>query len=1025
MLQFRYAIICFFILMTFAAIGQERVISDEDLIAGAHYFWSKDTVYILDGLVFVEEGATLTIEAGTTIRGRRKKRRNPTSSGLVISRGGQIIAAGTPTMPIVFTAEGDQPGSASEVDFNLRGQWLGLIICGRAPVGVDNGEAQILGIKDDLERHYYGGEIENDNSGILKYVSIRFGGGGLLDDIASNGLTLAGVGNGTTLEYVEVFGSSDDGIKFLGGNVAPKYVATSFNRFDAFDFDQAWNGYGQFWFSIQNEFTNRMGEGEGSERADFLPQTSPTIYNSTFIGPNELFDQEEPIAALSLVSGAGVSIQNSVFLNFPGQAIFLDNQSDFVDAYERFLMGGISFYGNYFFGFQNGDTFADLVSIHDESDSLLVQHLINNGNEIVDPLLNAVSYAQNGRLDPRPSLASTLNGAAQYEPGDSRPLRVGHVGAFSGIANGNWALDWTALHEYGYLKGSQPSCATVNGNIAFVNNCEERNVETTLPGIKIEFVGEDRSYFTNTNAEGYYDRCLPNGLYVVLVHTPNQDFWSVCNNEPTIVINEETHDLVDLDFNLIANQPCPDLHLDVSTPFIRRCFENTYHISYQNLGSAVAQSSIIEVILDPYFELLESTIAPEAFNSETNTYTFNIGDVDVFESGSIAIKILASCEAELGQAHCVEARVLSSSSCPIALQTAQLEANGSCNQDSVMLVLQNIGQSDMEAPEQFIVVEDDVMYLQESFQLEINELKMIGLPANGRTIHFSTVKVPADSTQGLTSVTIEGCGLDENGQFSTGYFSQFPEDDHQNDVAIDCQTNIGSFDPNDIQGLPIGYGPKKYIQPRTTIDYRIRFQNTGTDTAFNISIQDTLEYPLAPLTVLPGASSHPYQWQLTDRILSFQFDNIELPDSTTNESASHGFVQYKVNHLAGAPLETDLFNKAAIYFDFNAPISTNVDQHRLGIDYIKTTVTSNKTPFPNVNLTVFPNPTKDWVTFSIKDSPIAKGFLDIIDLEGRTIINQAFYGQEFSVNLSSLAAGVYTFHLHADYGSLSGKLIIK
>ncbi|MGM0377835.1 MAG: hypothetical protein ACQEQ0_13770, partial [Bacteroidota bacterium] len=204
--------------------------------------WTADKEYLLDGHVFVNDGQTLTIEPGTVIRANTGQGEN--ASALIVARGGKLVAEGTPEDPIIFTVEGDDLGGAVPIEAN--GLWGGVIILGNAPVNTANGENMIEGIPDDEPRGVYGGDNKSDNSGIIKYVSVRHGGTRLGQGDEINGLTLGGVGNGTTLEYVEVISNRDDGFEFFGGTVNGRYLLSAFCGDDAFDFDLGYRGKCQF-----------------------------------------------------------------------------------------------------------------------------------------------------------------------------------------------------------------------------------------------------------------------------------------------------------------------------------------------------------------------------------------------------------------------------------------------------------------------------------------------------------------------------------------------------------------------------------------------------------------------------------------------------------------------------------------------------------------------------------------------------------------------------------------------------------
>ena len=180
-----------------------KTFTDADIQAGEAVTMSCDTTYILSGLVYVEDGAVLTIEAGTIIKGQQTV--GSTTSALIVARGGQVIADGTANNPIIFTSELDDINDPFDLTVRDRGLWGGVILLGYATVNTTTGTNQIEGIDLDPQgRGTYGGgdqvggPDDADNSGTLRYVSIRHGGFTLSTANEINGLTMGGVGDGTT-----------------------------------------------------------------------------------------------------------------------------------------------------------------------------------------------------------------------------------------------------------------------------------------------------------------------------------------------------------------------------------------------------------------------------------------------------------------------------------------------------------------------------------------------------------------------------------------------------------------------------------------------------------------------------------------------------------------------------------------------------------------------------------------------------------------------------------------------------------
>ncbi len=206
--------------------------------------WESGKTYTLKSRIIVKNGATLTIEPGVVVKGDPGNGSNATS--LIIARGAKIMAEGTATNPIIFTTSGDQlaPGDIKSPNINtmLNSQWGGLIILGNAPISADAATAQIEGIPVSVTDAKYGGSDPGDNSGVLKYVSIRHGGANIGEGNEINGLTLGGVGNGTTIDHIEIVSNKDDGIEFFGGTVNVNDIIVYAAGDDAIDVDQAWSG---------------------------------------------------------------------------------------------------------------------------------------------------------------------------------------------------------------------------------------------------------------------------------------------------------------------------------------------------------------------------------------------------------------------------------------------------------------------------------------------------------------------------------------------------------------------------------------------------------------------------------------------------------------------------------------------------------------------------------------------------------------------------------------------------------------
>ncbi|EAZ81611.2 putative outer membrane lipoprotein [Algoriphagus machipongonensis] len=231
--------------------------------------WETGKTYILGGRISVTSGNTLTIQPGVVVKGEVGTGSNATA--LIIARGAKIDAQGTASSPIIFTTVADEiePGQivSPNLEPNLSGLWGGLIVLGNAKGSFagDVTEIQIEGIPPSDTNGLYGGSDDEDNSGVLKYISIRHGGANIGEGNEINGLTLGGVGSQTVIENVEVIGNQDDGIEWFGGTVNVKNALIWNAGDDALDTDQAWAGTLDNFIVITGGETDHALEIDGPE----------------------------------------------------------------------------------------------------------------------------------------------------------------------------------------------------------------------------------------------------------------------------------------------------------------------------------------------------------------------------------------------------------------------------------------------------------------------------------------------------------------------------------------------------------------------------------------------------------------------------------------------------------------------------------------------------------------------------------------------------------------------------------------
>jgi hypothetical protein len=421
-------------------VDREEAVRDNGAGTGT-VTWTRDRSYIIEGLVFVNDGQVLTIEAGTVIRARTGQ--GTAASALIVARGGKIYAQGTPADPIIFTCEGDD--LMGSVPIGARGLWGGVIILGSAGLNSQYNENSIEGIPISEPRGIYGGSNDEDNSGILQYVSIRHGGTNIGEGNEINGLTLGGVGSGTTIEHVEVISNADDGFEFFGGTVSCKYLIASFCGDDAFDYDEGYRGKGQFWAAIQGEQEGSLllEANGGSFPENGRPLSSPELFNLTLVGSG-------PGSGRNLVvfsRNAAGSVCNSIMVN-QSHGVDVEYKEGLEDSYEQFENGNLQLCGNVFYDVAGNDT-SEVFHVFSENIALNLD--IQNGkirenfsaslNKVEDP---GITYS--GGVYQLVAKNYVFTGVAPYP--DSWFDNVSYQGAFGTF---NWASGWTLISKEGIL----------------------------------------------------------------------------------------------------------------------------------------------------------------------------------------------------------------------------------------------------------------------------------------------------------------------------------------------------------------------------------------------------------------------------------------------------------------------------------------------------------------------------------------------------------------------------------------------
>lgn len=466
-------------------------------------------------------------------------------------------------------------------------------------------------------------------------------------------------------------------------------------------------------------------------------------------------------------------------------------------------------------------------------------------------------------------------------------------------------------------------------------NCQFDAAETKLNRRQVELAGNNGTYYTQTFEDGTFQAITDTGMYSISVLLPNNG-WRICPGNYSI--SAGYGDTIDLYIPLEAYEDCAEMLVNagIENPNLRRCFDNRYAINYCNTGTTEAQNVEVFVQVDSWIRVDSFSVPSVSLGN--GKYRVSPGAMGIGDCGSFLMYVQPDCDAPLGLVQCVYARVEPADICStLASQWsgATISANGYCDGDQAHLLLRNTGHQAPADSLEYRIYQNGVLVEAARYRLAAGDSLVFHRPGGNDAWRLETDQAPGHPCSVLPSVFVEGCGPGLPGQAVTSYALQFPDDSNCPFEDKVCFPITGSYDPNDKTAFPVGYGPDHLIEPGTDIEYLVRFQNVGNDTAFHVFVRDTLSAFLDPATVEVTGFSHPYQLNVDSTgALEFAFYHIHLTDTITDEPGSHGYIRFRVSQKSGNIIGAIIRNQAAIYFDFNAPIITNLVFHTLGVDFV-------------------------------------------------------------------------------------------
>lgn len=573
----------------------------------------------------------------------------------------------------------------------------------------------------------------------------------------------------------------------------------------------------------------------------------------------------------------------------------------------------------------------------------------------------------------------------------------------------------------------------VGGKVVRKLNSDCMVDENELPLEKSLVVANPGSYFGITNSTGNYGIALDSGNYQIsqlISHYQGINLQSqYCPPANAVIPVSITGQLDTITGNNFINEvkDCPILVIQQTQSALHPCRWSTLFIAIENKGNLVSDTEYVHIKFPPQLHLISASAIFD-YNATDSTYRFRINPLQPFESFNFSIVNSVDCNPSqlLGKILCVKATIPNMPNCLLQSPNwdgANLEVASRCQNGQTNFTIHNKGNA-MPNSAQYRIFIDSALVYQANFQLAANNSMTVTLPANAPA-GFVRLVVPQSAFHPLSTFASAeancATGLSTNGMF--------PPPDESPLVDIECVTVTNAVDPNDKQVYPTGWGTEGNVEPETEFKYTVRFQNTGTDTAFKVVLVDTLDAGLDIASLQIGSASHPFEFKVSGKgrpILSWTFNNILLPDSNTNQEKSNGFVSFSIRPKTGLALGARLENFADIYFDFNDPVRTNTTVNTLWMPtytpgVLDTVFTASQKLMVSKRLNVYPNPSKGSVELN---SP-QPGMLQVFSLRGELLVSKPVSEGRNQINLSTLPKGLYLLKLQTENGVQAQKLVLE
>ncbi len=539
-------------------------------------------------------------------------------------------------------------------------------------------------------------------------------------------------------------------------------------------------------------------------------------------------------------------------------------------------------------------------------------------------------------------------------------------------------------------------------------DCKKNGQESGLANRIIQATQGNEISYGYSNGLGQFRLALKKGDYTIVAKQSGTLFQSCSELVSTTSYNFK--DTLPLGVSVLHT--CPYLHVYLQADRFRPCTETYLYVDYRNDGTATAKDAFVEIELDPGLEYISSDLPYSQKNG--SRFRFELGNLDIEQIGFFRVRVKVACTALPGDELCASAHIYPDTICG-GDSIQHITASAQCMGSQINLRLENkTNQAMAEARNWYLV--DRSLSAQNIHIVEGGRFQLAPSEVYEKRVNSGddlTFMVEMDELQGAIQhaiIDIDHCSV------SGSHIVQ--RDEQSESLSLFCQQVRASYDPNDITAYPQGMTTHKYIDAGQDMEYRIRFQNTGNDTAFNVRIENPIPTDQLDLSSFrAGASSHPYQLTIAPSgKLIFSFGHIMLPDSSVNETASHGFVSYKIRAKKALQKNTRILNQAEIFFDYNPGVKTNVEYNTIGWPAI---LTNNKDAEGHLTLMeVQPNPANEHVFVRIRETESTGWKLVLINAVQQVLFSTSGIQSALDVDVSTMDPGIYYLLLKNKQGEI-------